>query len=328
MRKAVLYAFVCLSAATGIVAQTKKAPAAPKPAAPPAAPAKPQKSALDKPTLEAYIRHQFLLPDSLKVIVEDPKPSDLPGMVLVSVLVTDGGPTKQTVEFFISKDGAKIVQGKVFDVRESPFAGELKYLTPGTSSVAGPANAPVSIYVFSDFQCPYCKEVAKTIRTNLTKDFPTQTRMIFKDFPIDAIHPWARTASIAGRCIAKLNAPMFWEYHDWIFEQQANVTLENVKTKVQEFANSKGLDTLQLTQCIDAKVPEKDIEATIADARSLTINSTPTLFVNGRRLIGNVDWNQLKRVIDYELDYAKKHPEESKKDEPCCELKLPIPGLK
>src|SRR5262249_35409256 len=111
--------------------------------------------------------------------------------VLVEVMVTDGGPVKQNVEFFVSKDGMKILQGKVFDIRESPFASELKNLHTGSAPAQGPANAPVTLAVFSDFQCPYCKEVAKTLQQNLVKTYPDQVRLVFKDFPLESIHPWA-----------------------------------------------------------------------------------------------------------------------------------------
>ncbi|MBI3684152.1 MAG: thioredoxin domain-containing protein [Acidobacteria bacterium] len=283
------------------------------------------KSALDKPTLEAYLRHQFMLTANLKVLIDDPKPSDLPGMLSVDVVVTDGGSSRQQVQFYISKDGSKIVQGKVFDVRESPFAGDLKLLKTEGQPAAGPAGAKVTLVVFSDFQCQYCREEAKTLRQNLQKSYANDVRLVFKDLPLEQIHPWAKPAAVAGRCIFRQNQAAFWDYHDWIFEQQSNITSENLKSKVLEFASGKPLDTLQLTQCIDAKSTEKEVDRNTAESRVLQISSTPTLFVNGRRLVGNVTWEQLRGVIDYEIDYARRNPV---KEEPCCEVKLAIPVQK
>ncbi len=285
-------------------------------------------SALNKVTMEAYIRHQFMLPANLKVTASDPKPSDVPGLLEVEVTVSDGANMNQKVPFYVAKDGSKFIQGKSFDIRQSPFAEELKSLKVDGAAIAGPASAPVSIYVFSDFQCAYCKEEAKVLRTNLGAAYPTQVRLIFKDFPLEQIHPWARAASIAGRCIANMNADNFWRYHDWIFEQQGNITVENLKTKITEFANSKGVDSMMLGQCMDAKATDGEVNQSIAMARTLNVDRTPTLFVNGRRLTGNLPWDQLKGIIDYELDYAKKNPTPAKKDEACCEVKLPIPVQK
>ncbi|MDX1984817.1 MAG: thioredoxin domain-containing protein [Bryobacteraceae bacterium] len=305
------FALLLVSLAGSAFGQTKKA------------------SALDKATMEAYIRHQFMLPVGLKVIVSDPLPSPLPEMSLVNVTVTDGGATNQQVPFYVSKDGSKIVQGKVFDVRQSPFADDLKLLKVDGSPSAGPATAPVTIYVFSDFQCGYCREEAKVLRTNLGAAYARQVRLVFKDFPLEQIHNWARPASIAGRCIQNMKPDAFWRYHDWVFEQQPNLTAANLREKVMEFANTSGVDVLQLGQCFDTKATDKEVGVTVDQARALQVNSTPTMFVNGRRLQGNLPWEQLKGVIDYELDYARKNPQmAAARDEACCEVKLPIPGVK
>lgn len=281
-------------------------------------------TALDKATLEAYLRHQFLIPANIQFSIEDAKPSEIPSMMLVGVNLTDGAQMKQRVEFYVSSDGRKMIQGKVFDITDSPFSTDLKLLQGEGNPVLGPANAPVNLEIFSDFQCQYCKEAAKTIRANVEKEYPAKVKVVFRDFPLEQIHPWARPAAIAGRCVHKLEAGAFWQYHDWVFEQQANLTVENLKQKTLEFFNGK-LDTLQLTQCIDAKATEKDVDRSIATAKALQVASTPTMFVNGRRVVGNAAWPELKRVLDYEVDYAAKH---GKPGEACCEVKLPIPGAK
>ncbi|MFN7937415.1 MAG: thioredoxin domain-containing protein [Bryobacteraceae bacterium] len=281
-------------------------------------------TALDKVTLEAYLRHQFLIPSNIQFSIEDPKPSEIPSMMLVGVNLSDGAQMKQRVEFYVSGDGRKMIQGKVFDIGDSPFSTDLKLLQGEGNPSLGPANAPVNLEIFSDFQCQYCKEAAKTIRANVEKEYPAKVKVVFRDFPLEQIHPWAKPAAIAGRCVHKLDAGAFWQYHDWIFEQQANLTVENLKQKTLEFFNGK-LDTLQLTQCIEAKATEKDVERSVATAKALQVASTPTMFVNGRRVVGNAAWAELKRVLDYEVDYAAKH---GKPGEACCEVKLPIPGAK
>ncbi len=265
-----------------------------------------QPSALDKAALEAYLRHQFLIPANIRIAVDDAKPSEIPSMMLVGVNLTDGAQMKQRVEFYVSGDGRKMIQGKVFDIAESPFAGDLKLLDNSGYPATGPANAPVTLEVFSDFQCQFCKEAAKTIRANVEKEYADKVRVVFRDFPLDQIHPWARPAAIAGRCVQKLDGAAFWQYHDWIFEQQASITVENLKPKTLELFNGK-LDTLQLTQCIDAKVTEKEVEKSVATGRALQVASTPTMFVNGRRVVGNAAWPELKRIVDYEIGYAAKH---------------------
>jgi protein-disulfide isomerase len=145
------------------------------------------------------------------------------------------------------------------------------------------------------------------------------------EFPLDQIHPWAKTAALAGRCIFRQNASAFWDYHDWIFAHQDEIKPENLKDKILEFAKGKEIDPLQLTRCMDNKQTEAEVDKTQAQGRELGVSATPTLFVNGRRLVGRVDWPTLRGVIDYELDYQKSAHNAG---EDCgCEVKLPAPDL-
>ncbi len=288
---------------------------------PPAAP----KSAFDKKALESYVRHLFVLAPQIAVTVGDPGPSDLPGFSKVMVRGTAGAASKDW-EFLISKDGQKMLQGAVYDVAKNPFKPEIdKLKTEGQPSYGTP-GAPVVIVEFSDFQCSFCKQQAKTLHDNLLKAYPKEIRMYYMDFPLESMHPWARAASIAGRCVFRENATAFWDYHDWIFEQQAQITEANLKDKVLEFAKSKNLDTLQIGRCMDSKATSADVDKTIAMGKNVVVDSTPTLFVNGRRLPGAIEWQNLKSIIDYEIEYQKTAKNAG---EDCgCEIKLTSPVLK
>ena len=87
----------------------------------------------------------------------------------------------------------------------------------------GEPGAPVAVVMFSDFQCSFCKEEAKMIRQNVASAFPTQVRVYFKDFPLEPIHPWAKPAAVAGRCVFRQKPAAFWDYHDWIFAHQDEI---------------------------------------------------------------------------------------------------------
>jgi protein-disulfide isomerase len=132
-------------------------------------------------------------------------------------------------------------------------------------------------------------------------------RTYFFDFPLEQIHPWAKSAAIAGRCIFRQSASAYWGYHDWVFENQSAITADNFKTKVLEFARTKDkdIDQSQMTACLDARATEADVEKSRALGQSLAVNQTPTIFINGRRLAGSTAWNDLKFIIDYEIGYQK-----------------------
>jgi protein-disulfide isomerase len=312
---------VCACAGLLLGQQTARPKASVVPGSSPKA-ASPQKSAFDKATLESYLRHQFLLNPQLKVSIAEPTPSEIPGFRDVKVTVGDANGT-QEVLLFVSLDGQKIIQGKVFDISRNPFQPEIAKIRTEFQPGIGTPGAPVVLVVYSDFQCTFCREEAKMLRQNLLVSYPKQVRLYFKDFPIEQLHPWAKTASIAGRCIFNQQPAMFWDYHDWIFENQAAISVENLKSKVLEFATQKELDSLQVSRCIDTRATEAEVNRNLAEGRALQVNSTPTLFVNGRRLVGQVVWANLKNVIDYEIEYQKTAKNAG---EDCgCEIKTPIP---
>ena len=129
---------------------------------------------------------------------------------------------------------------------------------------------------------------------------------------------------MAGRCIFHQNASAFWDYHDWIFAHQEEIKPENLKDKVLEFAAGKGLATDQLSKCMDTRVTEDEVNKTRAIGHELEVDQTPTIFVNGRRMVGAVAWPELKRVIDYEIEYQKTAKNAG---EDCgCDVKLPSAG--
>ena len=289
-----------------------------------AQPAADKKSALDKPTLEAYVRHLFVWGPQIKVEISNPKPSPLPGLMEVTVHASAGNATQDEV-FYISKDGQTLVRGSMFDVKDNPFKADLDKLKTDLQPSFGTPGAPVVLVLFSDFQCPFCKEEAKMLRGNILSAYPKQVRVYFKDLPLDQIHPWAKPAAIAGRCVFKQTPAAFWDYHDWVYEHQTEITKDNFRDKALEFAKGKEIDALQFGRCMDTKATEAEVDKSVAEARELKVTSTPTLFVNGRRLPAQVAWPDLRQIIDQEIEYQKTAKNAG---EDCgCEVKLPSPTL-
>ena len=282
----------------------------------------PAKSALDKATMEAYVRHLFVWGPTIKVDVTDPKPSPLPGFQEVHVIGSAGN-ARQDEMFYVSNDGRKIVRGSVFDIAQNPFKPDLDLLKTDLQPSFGTPGAPVVLVVFSDFQCPFCKDEAKMLRDNVTAMYPKEVRVYFKDFPLEQIHPWAKPAAIAGRCVFRQNSDAFWLYHDWAYASQKDITAENFKEKLLAFAKDKNLDGVALGSCLDNKETEAEVARSVQEAQALRVNSTPTLFVNGRRIPAQISWPQLKQVIDFEIEYQKIAKNAG---EDCgCEVKLPSP---
>ncbi|HEX3877198.1 MAG TPA: DsbA family protein [Bryobacteraceae bacterium] len=283
-----------------------------------------KKSALDKATLEAYVRHLYVMDSHVNIAVHDSEPSDVPGFVNVTVHASVG-PQFKDLKFLVSKDGSKILEATVYDVNNNPFKRELSLLQTEGEPALGTKGAPVMLVEFSDFECPYCKQEAEILQKNLLSTYPTQVRLYFKTFPLESLHPWSKVAAIAGKCVAKQNNDAFWAYHDWIFEHQAEVTPETFHDKTLGWAkDEKDLDSLKLGQCMDTKATEAEVNEEELQGQKLEVNATPTLFVNGRRMI-NSEWPALKSVIDYELNYQKTAHDAG--DDCGCTLDLKLPGM-
>jgi protein-disulfide isomerase len=127
--------------------------------------------------------------------------------------------------------------------------------------------------------------------------------VFFKNYPLESVHPWARAAAIAGRCVYRQEQPAFWKFYDWIYENQDQIMGDNLNSKVLAWAGENGVDTVKLGQCIDTKATEPEVNRSIAEAHALGIQGTPTLFINGRK-IGGLMWPDLELVINKELEFA------------------------
>jgi protein-disulfide isomerase len=260
------------------------------------------KSALDKSALEAYLRHVELYRGTVTYKIDDPRPSkDLPGFSEVEVHLSFDGGTRDE-RYYVSKDGQILVNGDVYRINGNPFQTNLDRLSLADLPSLGPANAPVTIVEFGDLECPDCRMEAPILRHNVRETFASQVRLYFKDFPLESIHPWARAAAIAGRCVYHQDAKAFWDFYDWIYENQQEIEPDNLNSKILAWAGQNGLDARRLGGCIETEASEPEVDRSLAEGRSLGVRGTPTLFINGRK-IGGLAWPDLELVIRKELEY-------------------------
>jgi len=165
----------------------------------------------------------------------------------------------------------------------------------------GPADAPVTIVEFGDFECPSCRGEAPLLRELIPDLFPNKVRIVFKDYPLESIHPWARAAAIAGRCVFRQNPRTFWKFYDWDYQNQDDITVANLKSKVVAWAGMNGLNPSQLESCMDSKATDAEVTASIAEGRASGVRGTPTLFVNGRKA-ASTQFPGLQETIQKDLE--------------------------
>jgi protein-disulfide isomerase len=163
--------------------------------------------------------------------------------------------------------------------------------------VRGPANAPITIVEFSDFECPYCAGAENTLQ-QLAARYPTQIRLAYRDFPLD-FHPRALPSALASRCA--LAQGKYWPYHDLLFANQQH--LEN--SDLSKFALQLDLDTKKFDECVAHATYAADIQHDLDEGQKLGITGTPAFFVNGIVLSGAVPMEEFADLIDRELQRIK-----------------------
>lgn len=257
---------------------------------------------LDKARVEAYLRYAEGYMAAVKITIDDPAPSYLPGYYRVPVHLTrDASSVERT---YYTPDGKRFISGSVWDLNHNPFT-EVTEQLPTSGFSFGLSNARVTIVVFSDLECPYCREFANTIRVNVPQKYPRDVRVTFKDFPLESIHKWARPAAEAARCIGDKKPEAFWALHDWIFQHQQEIDESNLREKVLNVAKQQRLDVAEVSSCIDAHATAKDVQQSIEAAQVLHVQQTPTFFVNGRVVSGAVSWATLDAIIQMELSHPR-----------------------
>jgi protein-disulfide isomerase len=165
-----------------------------------------------------------------------------------------------------------------------------------TVRVRGPEDAPISIIEFSDFQCPFCRQVQPAL-AELQAKYGDQVRWSFKDLPLSSIHPQAQKAAEAARCAAEQDK--FWEFRATMFAS-TNITRELFDST----AENLGVDMEDFAACLDSDRHQEAVMADSAEAESMGISGTPAFVINGVLLTGAQPLENFVAVIDRELERA------------------------
>lgn len=159
--------------------------------------------------------------------------------------------------------------------------------------VTGPADAKITIVEFSDFQCPYCAAAVPQIH-DLLKKYPTQIKLIFKQFPLEE-HPQAALAATAA--VAAQKQGKFWPMHDALFAHSNNLSRKAILGYAQEL----GLNVDKLEADMDTTEIRVQVEHDVQDGNDANVQGTPTIFINGQRYNGAITVDALKPILDAEL---------------------------
>jgi protein-disulfide isomerase len=191
---------------------------------------------------------------------------------------------------------ARIRSERKVTVSYQPF--RLQFANEGAPTF-GKKDAPVTLVEFSDFQCPYCQRMAPSLK-QVEKKFGDQVEVVYRQFPLTTIHPFAFKAAEASLCANEQGK--FWELHDMMFEEQTKIAVADLKEKAARL----GLDQKKFNACLDSGRYVEQIQNDQKEGQRVGISGTPAVFLNGRLVDGgSVPYSVLETAIEKELARVK-----------------------
>jgi len=246
--------------------------------------------------IENYLRNTYAWGPDYQLKVGPNKPSPLPALLEVPFTVSMEDKS-QTATVYVDKTGKFIIRGELSDMSVDPLADIRSKLSPGDSPSIGPENAKVTLIEFADFECPSCRQLDLILREFMPRH--PEVRLVYKNFPLTEIHPWAMTAAIAAQCTYQQDPAKFWKIHDAIFDAQDSINPTNVWDKMIDLANEVGLNIDPYKACLADPATAKIIVESVELGHALNVTGTPTSFVNARKVVGP-DEVQIQQYVDFE----------------------------
>jgi protein-disulfide isomerase len=256
-------------------------------------------------TVNAFFHRMFGFEPNLVFKVISIKASPVDGLAEVDAVVnTPNG--QQPTKLYVQGDHA--IAGDLLPFGPDPFAKDRAILDKGAfGPTKGPATPAITIVEFGDLECPACKQVQPSIEKLMGGE--TKVKLIFQNYPLEKIHPWAQKAAAYVDCIVREDNDAAWKFIASVYEQQEAVNQQNetgaaaLTTKLNELAAGAGADAKKVAACADSAGTKERLERSKKLGNEVAIAATPTLFINGRR-VGNVlsmPPAVLKAVVDFEI---------------------------
>ncbi len=209
----------------------------------------------------------------------------LPGAILFAALIisatlfyTRGGGTAQ-----IGGTG----QEKKVEIKIGP-----------NDHILGDKNAKISIVEFADFRCPFCEKFFQQSESQLIKEYVDtgKAKFVFKNYAF--LGPQSTWASEAAECAGEQGK--FWEYHDWLYANQAPESNLNYysKNNLIKYAGNVGLDAAQFASCLNSDSTAARVADDLAQGQAAGVTGTPTVFINGQKIVGAQPYVNFQTVID------------------------------
>jgi protein-disulfide isomerase len=232
-------------------------------------------------TVDSFLHQQFGYETDLTWKISSIKPSTVPGLAEVTVVLASPQ-GQQPTRFFVAPDGQHALVGEIIPFGARPFDPAKQLLGKGiTGPERGPKDAPVTIVEFGDLQCPACKAAQPTIEALVAAE--PNARFVFQNFPLE-MHNWAAKAAAYADCVGRASNDAFWKFISKTYEAQSDITAENADEKLTAIADGAGVKGADIAACAVKPETKASVDGSVALGKSVDVTGTPTLFINGRRI--------------------------------------------
>jgi protein-disulfide isomerase len=261
-------------------------------------------------SVERQVRAYYSLPPSVNVVAQPLQPSEFPNYDALT-LIFDSPEKKRNYDFLLSKDRKNLIRITKMDLTKDPYAEIMKKIDVAGRPSRGNKQAKVVVVNYDDFECPFCSRMHATIFSEIFKDYSDRVLFVYKDYPLEEIHPWAVHAAINANCLGAQSGDAYWDYADYLHGNAGSVNgmkgRDGQDAELDRLATIQGqrhnLDTNKLAACIKQQ-DEKGVRASMDEAEGVGVNATPTMFVNGEKLDGAVPASDIRAALDRALQDA------------------------
>jgi protein-disulfide isomerase len=261
--------------------------------------------------VEVLLRGKAQLPPGSTISIGPVQASDVNGFHTINISITADDKTSHPISFLISDDGKTVAQFIKYDISADP---RTLVSDAGRPSRGGPASAPVVLVNFDDLECPFCGRFHDSLFPAITQRYGDKVHIVYRDFPLSEIHPWAMHAAVDVNCLAAESPAGYWNLVDYIHHNAGDIgsdpnakpdttkhTLDRANAQLDKLTRDQGaqqkVDAVKLDACI-AKQDTSAIDASRQMGAKLNIESTPTYFINGEKFEGALPLDYIFARID------------------------------
>ncbi|MFZ0680295.1 thioredoxin domain-containing protein [Candidatus Binatus sp.] len=251
--------------------------------------------------LKDYLQKHFKIPSPDLIKLGPAFRTPIEGLFARQLIVSNEQGQNVSTSLFFDKNETKAIIGQYIDTSREPWGRtNMSGVSLDDRPTQGPANAPVTIVEFADFECPFCAHAFSVIETLVNTTYKGKVKVIFKAYPLN-VHPWAMKAAEAAECARMQNPDAFWDFARYFYTNQGSIDAKNIQDNVDKLAKTEKLDAPSLKACMESAQTEASIKQDQTDGNSIHVSSTPTFFVNGIPVVGLPDGKIMDYVIESEL---------------------------